>query len=185
MGSATDLLDAARSQLLLVDHQTRLMPHIADGGAVAANALRLARLARLFGVPVQGTEQTPDKLGPLPPELRALCDGVLAKTRFDGGAEGVLAEVRRQAGQGRDQVVVAGCEAHVCLLQTSLGLLGAGFDLWLVADACGSRAPANRELALARLRRAGARAVATEMVAFEWLRDARDARFRQALAIVK
>jgi nicotinamidase-related amidase len=148
---------------------------------VLANAMLLARLARLFGVPVTGTEQTPDKLGPLPHGLRALCDTVVVKTHFDACGDGL----REQLAAGRPQLVVAGCETHVCLLQTTLALLRAGHEVWLVTDACGSRSPTNRELALQRLAGAGARLVGTEMVAFEWTRDARDARLRDVLALVK
>lgn len=181
MASPTALLSAARSQLVLIDHQERLMPHIAGGDAVLANALRLAALATLFGVPAVGTEQTPAKLGRLPDALHAACSTVLAKTHFDACAEGLLDELAAD----RPQLVVAGCEAHVCLLQSTLGLLHEGHDVWLVADACGSRAASNRDLALQRLVAAGARLVSTEMVAFEWARDAQHPRFRELLALVK
>ena len=67
------LLDASESQLVLVDYQERLMPAIAEGAAVLANARRLAQIAQLLEVPVWGTEQNPSRLGPNDPALRALC----------------------------------------------------------------------------------------------------------------
>ncbi len=183
--AATAMLDAAQSQLLLIDHQQRLMPAIADGAAVLANALRLAKLARALDMPVLGTEQVPDKLGPMDPALRALCGAVIAKHHFDACAGGLAEAVQPNATQGRPQLVVAGCETHVCLLQTALGLLGAGHEVWIVADASGSRTRPNRDLALRRLARAGATIVSTEMVGFEWLRHAAHPQFRLLQQLVR
>lgn len=179
------LLDAARSQLILVDHQQRLMPAIADGARVLARAQRLALLAQALGVPCLATEQSPDKLGPVEDPLRGLCMQVLAKTHFDACAEGLLAPVRAACAAGRDQLVVAGCEAHVCLLQTVLGLRAAGFAAWVAADACGSRDPLDREFGLRRLETAGAVLVTSEMVGFEWVRKAGHPRFRTLQALVR
>lgn len=182
--SAT-LLDAAQSQLLLIDHQQRLMPAIHDGDTVLTRALRLATLAQALGIPCIGTEQSPDKLGPISLDLRARCGRVLAKTHFDACAEGLLGAVNEGTAAGRTQLVVAGCEAHVCLLQTVLGLRRAGHDVWVVTDACGSRSPANREAALARLAAAGAKLVTTEMVGFEWVRHAEHPAFRLLQSLVR
>jgi nicotinamidase-related amidase len=82
-------------------------------------------------------------------------------------------------------VVVAGCEAHVCVLQTVLGLRAAGRDVYVAGDAIGSRAPANREAALRRMERHGAETVTTEMVVFEWLQTALHPQFRSAVALIK
>lgn len=170
------LLSDTHGQLVLVDYQARLMPAIHDGEAVVANARRLARLARAIGLPCWGTEQSPDKLGPNLPELRGLCQRTVAKIAFDAtadtAADSLLAALAAGASAGRHQVVIAGCEAHVCLLQTALGLIGAGYAVAVVADACGARTAANHALAMERLRQAGASLVSTEMVGFEWLRRA-------------
>jgi nicotinamidase-related amidase len=182
---SAQLLDAARSQLVLVDHQQRLMPAIAGGERVLARALRLARLAQVLAVPCLATEQSPDKLGPVEAPLRALCSQVLAKSHFDACADGLLEPAQAAARAGRDQLVVAGCEAHVCLLQTVLGLHAAGLRTWVVADACGSRDPLDRELALRRLEGAGAVIVSSEMVGFEWVRHAGHPEFRALQALVR
>lgn len=81
--------------------------------------------------------------------------------------------------------MVAGCEAHVCLLQTALDLLEDEFDVWVVTDACSSRTERNRDAAYDRLASAGAELVTTEMVAFEWLRTCEHPAFRDMLALVK
>jgi nicotinamidase-related amidase len=179
------LLDAAKSLLLLVDHQQRLMPAIHEGEAVIANALRLAQLARALGIPIVGTEQSPRSLGPIVATLRELCDEVLEKTRFDGCADGLIARLQPHAAAGRTQLVVAGCEAHVCLMQTSLGLLDAAQTIWLVRDACGSRAASNQAAAMHRIERAGATLVTTEMVGFEWVRHAGHEQFRLLQKLVR
>lgn len=170
------------SVLLLVDLQARLMPAIADHEAVVGNALRLARAAQLLGIPVLGTEQNPEGLGPNVGAIRELCARTLSKQFFDATRE------RAWAGflpPGRPDIVVAGCEAHVCVLQTVMGLRRAGAPVRLVRDAIGSRTPANRDAAVHRAQLHGAEPVTTEMVIFEWLGTAEHARFREALRLVK
>jgi nicotinamidase-related amidase len=203
------LLELEDSQLVLVDYQSRLMPAIHEGVAVQANALKLARLANALAVPVWGTAQLPDKLGLLAPELQAACRQVLSKSAFSACAEGLVDVLRppapvQQAPRGgnarslpkhlqrapepvasRNTVVIAGCEAHVCLLQTALELLEEEFDVWVVTDACSSRTERNRDAAFDRLAGAGAELVTTEMVGFEWLRDAEHPAFKNWLAEIR
>lgn len=199
------LLDASESQLVLIDYQARLMPAMFEGEAVLANALRLGRIARLMRVPVWGTEQNPSRLGENAPELRALCQQTLAKLQFSAVEEGLGEWLRppAKAPQGnarslprhlqksapsapeRNSIVLAGCEAHVCLLQTALDLLEDEFEVWVVTDACASRSERNRDAAFDRLAGAGAELVTTEMVAFEWLRSAEHPEFKAVQALVK
>lgn len=179
-----DTLNAKASVLVLVDYQARLMPAIHDAAAVVAHGVLLAKAAHLLDIPVLGTEQNPAGLGPNVESIRAECQVTLAKTHFDACADGLvraLDEAKRDAGQ----VVVAGCEAHVCMLQTALGLLRDGRRVWVVANASGSRRPADHAAAMARLSRAGATIVTHEMVLFEWLADCRHPRFREVLNLVK
>jgi nicotinamidase-related amidase len=199
------LLDADDSQLVLVDYQARLMPAIHDAQAVLGNARRLAELARLFEVPAFGTEQNPTRLGENPAELKALCRRTLSKMHFSGCADGLVPLLRPpQQPQGgnarslpkhlqknaetlpqRNTVVIAGCEAHVCLLQTALELLEEEFEVWVVTDACSSRTERSRDAAFDRLAGAGCELLTTEMVAFEWLRTAEHPLFKDVLALVK
>lgn len=201
------LLEAEESQLVLVDYQHKLMPSIHEGERVLANAIRLARVAQLLQVPVWATEENPSGLGGTVEPLQAFVTGrVLSKMAFDG-SEVLLPRLRPAArsAQGgnarslpkhlqkaapppqaaRDTVVLAGCEAHVCLLQTALGLIEEELDVWVVTDACSSRTERNRDAAFDRLAAAGAELVSTEMVAFEWLKDAGHPRFKDVLSIVK
>ena len=199
------LLDATESQLVLVDYQSRLMSVMFEAPLVLANALRLGQLARLMEVPAWGTEQNPSKLGENPAELKALCEWTLSKMQFSGVEEGLGEWLRPpakaaagnarslpkhlQKPQGpaaeRNTIVLAGCEAHVCLLQTALGLLEDEFEVWVVTDACTSRTERNRDAAFDRLAGAGVELVTTEMVAFEWLRSAEHPAFKAAQALIK
>jgi nicotinamidase-related amidase len=176
-------LDRSRSVLCLVDLQERLMAAIAGGDDVVANTARLLAAAEQLDVAVLMTEQNPKGLGPTVPAL-ARPDGavpVVAKMEFDACRAGGVIE-QLPAGH---HVVLAGCEAHVCVLQTVLGLLDRSRRVYVVADAVGSRRPENKEVALRRLERAGAEIVTTEMVVFEWLGTADDPAFKSVIALVK
>lgn len=175
-------IDRAASLLLIIDFQSRLMPSIADGDAAIANTRRLLEAAQLLDVPALFTEENPRGLGATVSELAPFATGrTVAKMSFDACREpDFLAQAR-----GRGQIVVAGCETHVCVLQTVLGLIDAGKRVALVRDAVGSRSEANKTAALERAARHGADIVTSEMVVFEWLGTAADPRFREALALVK
>ena len=171
------IVDRERSLLLVVDLQTKMMPAIHDRDEVVANIVWLVRAAQKIGVPVAATEQYPKGLGPTVPEVRALlpAGAVGAKTRFSGVAAECLGAL---PGADRAQVVVAGVETHVCLLQTALELLEEGKEVYVVADAVGSRRAFDRDWALARMRKEGVRIVTREMVVFEWLGEADTPLFR-------
>jgi nicotinamidase-related amidase len=180
-----NLIDPTACVVVLVDYQQRLMPAIHRGAEALAHALRLADVARALGVRVVGTEENPAGLGPNEDAIRQRCDATLSKLHFDACSDGLLDMLRTTGGRPARAVVVAGCEAHVCLMQTALGLLQAGLRVWVVAQACGSRAAENHDLAMQRMRQGGAGIVSVEMVAFEWLRSCSHERFRQVLALLK
>jgi nicotinamidase-related amidase len=179
-----DAVKARDCALVLVDYQSRLMPAIHDAAAVVANGVLLARAARVLDIPVLGTEQNPTGLGPNVVKIRAECQATLAKTHFDACADGLI-EALHDAKPTGDQVVVAGCEAHVCMMQTALGLLRAGKRVWVVANASGSRRQADHAAAMTRLSQAGATVVTHEMVLFEWLGNCQHPKFREVLQLIK
>jgi nicotinamidase-related amidase len=199
------LIDIEETQLVLIDYQTKLMPHIFEADEVLANAVRLAKIAKLLQLPVFGTEHNPAGLGVTVDVLRGLYGRTLTKTFFsaveDGLVEGLRPAPKAQGGNARslpkhlqkavpqtserNAIVIAGCEAHVCLMQTSLDLLEQEFDVWVVTDACSSRTERNRDAAFDRLAGAGAELVTTEMVAFEWLRNSEHEVFRDVLELLK
>jgi nicotinamidase-related amidase len=177
---SADLISPTRSALVLVDYQQRLVPLIDRGEQVVAHALRLADAARALGVPVIGTEQNPAGLGPNLDAVRQRCASTILKMHFDACEDGLLGAM-----EGHDEVVIAGCEAHVCLMQTALGLLRNGRRVWVVAPACGSRSASDHTLAMQRLHSAGATLVSSEMVVFEWLRSCQHEHFKTVLPLVK
>ncbi len=198
------LLDLQDAQLVLVDYQSQLMPAMHDGEAVLRNGVRLAQMAQLLKVPTWCTEQNPERLGHNPTEMSEVCRRTLAKMSFSACEEGLVEWLRPEPGApsgnarslprhlqkavpapARNSVVIAGCEAHVCLLQTALGLLEEEFDVWVVTDACASRTERNRDAAFDRLAGAGAELLTTEMVAFEWLKTAEHPQFKAVQALIK
>ena len=174
-------IDRRNSALLVVDIQSRLMPAIAEGETVVANANRLMAAADLVGVPVVMTEQNAKGLGPTVPDLAPENRLVRHKMHFDACREAGFLDALRE----RAEIVVAGCEAHVCVAQTVLGLVEAGRRVYLVRDALGARRAESKETAIRRLESQGVEIVTTEMVVFEWLETAEHPRFRDALALVR
>ena len=198
------LLNADDSQLLLIDYQEKLMPAIHGADQVLKNALRLAQVSKMLGLPVWGTEQNPEKLGANHAPIKELCKKTLSKMSFGACDEGLIELLRAPAKpQGnarslpkhlqrkqdpqdeRNTIVIAGCEAHVCLLQTALGLIEEEFDVWVVTDACSSRTEVNRDAAFDRLASNGAELVTTEMVIFELLGSCEHPEFKNVLNLVK
>ncbi len=181
--------ERARSHLLVIDVQEKLAAHVADQEAVVANCTRLVRYARHLGVPVTMTEHYPKGLGPTVATLVEAAGNEtprLEKIAFSAWKDtAIRARIEGLARKGRDQVVVAGMEAHVCVGQTALDLLGPMGAVFLVADAVGSRQTLARDLAIARLRDAGAIIVSQEMIAFEWLERGDAAEAKDIIALVK
>lgn len=180
------LMRAERSLLLVVDVQDKLVPAIHEVGPVLAHTEVLLKAAAGLAVPVVVSEQYPRGLGATVPQVRALLpEGtpVLEKLHFSCLGESALGSA--VMGAGRDQIVVCGIEAHVCVLQTVLHLRERGRMVFVVADATSSRSPANHRLALDRMAAAGAQVVSTEMVVFEWLHQAGTPIFKTLSALVR
>ncbi|PPQ40293.1 Nicotinamidase-related amidase [Rhodoblastus acidophilus] len=173
-------IDPTRSLLLVIDFQARLMPAIAEGEAAIRSAAKLLAIAAMLDIPRLFTEQNPTRLGATVEALPVEGEPV-AKFAFDVCREaGFIKRIPADA-----QVVVTGCEAHVCVLQTVLGLLDAGRKVFVAQDAIGSRKPEDKSAAIRRMERHGAEIVTSEMAAFEWLQTAEHPRFRQAIALIK
>jgi nicotinamidase-related amidase len=179
------LIRRADSLLLVVDIQLKLAPAIHDSARVTANSVRLLEGARQLGVPAFVSEQYVKGLGPSLDAIRtaAVDARFFEKTHFSCAAEPGVIDLLRAA--KRPQVVLTGTETHVCVLQTAFGLLAAGFEVYLVADAASSRTPENHSAAVERMRAGGIQVVTTEMVLFEWLHQAGTDDFRQLLPLIK
>jgi nicotinamidase-related amidase len=175
-------LTTENAVLLLIDLQQKLVPVITDGDTMVARSVRLAEAAQLLGVPVRATEQYPAGLGPTVAALAAYPQETLAKTTFSAAGDPGFAKLLPA---GTREVVIAGCETHVCVLQTALDLADSGLRVAVAADAAGSRNPADADAGIARARQHGVEIVTSEMVLFEWLRDASHPRFREVQKLLK
>jgi nicotinamidase-related amidase len=168
--TAASRLEADRSALVVVDLQEKLLPVIQSREEVLRNALLLLRLAGTLGIPVILTTQYAKGLGPTVEEVRAAAPGVVPLDKVSFGCFGdEVFRSRLEDIGGRDQLVVAGIEAHICVAQTVLGALEAGRQVHVASDATGSRAESNRRIGLSRMERAGAILSSAEMVVYELL----------------
>ena len=168
------LLDASRSRLVVIDVQERFVPAMDAIDPVLANIEHLAASAADCDVPVVATEQVPSKLGATIPPLRNLLPEPFQKSAFSAAAA-----IESDDDGRRDQIVICGIEAHVCVLQTAFDALAAGLSPVVVSDAITSRTPASKTAAVARLLWAGIDVATTEMILFEWLAGADHPAFRE------
>jgi nicotinamidase-related amidase len=179
-----ELLSRGDSRLLIVDMQAKLLPFIPVSQTVIRNCRRLIQGAQILRLPFDATEQYPKGLGPTVPELAEFFDTVPDKQRFSC-AEALSWVANRSDADDRFKVVVAGIEAHVCVLQTVLDLIAHGFRVFVPADAVGSRAKLDWKIALDRMSSAGATITTAESVLFEWCETSAAPEFRQISDLIK
>lgn len=179
------LIRASDSVLLVIDMQERLVPAMQAPASTLRNAAVLLEAAHACQVPAILTEQYPKGLGPTVPEIRnaARSSPVIEKLHFSCMEEAQFNDAFRQL--GRRQAILAGMEAHICVMQTAASLIEAGIDVFVVSDATASRTTASESACITRLNASGAGIVTTEMVIFEWLGKAGTPAFKQLLPIIK
>ena len=179
------MLNVVEAVLVLVDFQGRLAEIVDRSELVVPNALRMVKGCQSLDVPVLPTVQVPEKLGPIPPKLSEALDGtvVIPKAIFSALREPkFLLELHKTA---RKQVILGGIEAHVCVLQTGLDLLDAGYEVHILSDGVFSRTKENHDLALQRLHDRGATVTSVEMALFELIRTSNHPSFRTISKLVK
>ena len=169
--------------VLVVDVQVKLLATIPNRDALVRTAGFLLDVAGVLDVPTIGTEQYPKGLGPTHPDLaRRLAGPLPAKTCFSScGSREITAAI---LDTGRRTIVVCGMETHVCIAQTVFDLIDQGFRVFVPIDAVGSRAALDHDTAIRRMERAGAVPTTAEAIAFEWVRDATDPRFKAISRLV-
>ena len=170
--------------LVVVDLQERLLKALPSAASLVERATFLVETARLLNVPILATEQYPKGLGPTVPALRSrLPSTPHEKTAFSVlGCDELKLEWQRLR---KTTVVLAGAEAHVCVLQSAFDFLAFGVRVVVAADAVGSRFRHDHDTALERLRHAGAVVTTVEMIAFEWLVDSKHPAFKAASGLVR
>ena len=180
---SNQLLSKSASRLVVVDVQQKLLNHIPVAATLVENCRRLIRGAQLLGVPVAATEQYPAGLGATTEVLSELLEDIPEKLRFSC-AECLDWDLPGEGDDQRDQVVLCGIEAHVCVVQTALDLAARGFRVFVAADAVASRHKLDWKVALRRLADSGIVVLTTESVLFEWCEVAGTDEFRQISRLV-
>ena len=180
------MLNLNNTTLLIIDVQERLVPVMLNKEKLLDNLQLLIKGANVLELPIVYTEQVPEKLGPTLPEIAdLLADDTTPISKSSFSCYGCTPFVQQLKKLGRKQVLVAGIETHVCVYQTAIDLLEQGYEVQLVTDAVSSRTAENRQLAIDRIKEAGAKLTSTEMALFELLRVAEGDKFRQVSRIVK
>ena len=178
------LIRAADSVLVVIDMQEKLVPAMQAPARTIRNTRNLLRGAEELSVPILLTEQYPKGLGPTVPEIRSASNAqIIPKMHFSCMEEPAFAEALKKL--DRRQVVLAGMEAHICVVQIAASLLEAGYEVFVVSDATASRSLESEQACLARLSAVNAGIVTTEMVLFEWLGQAGTPAFKAILPLIK
>ncbi len=182
-----DQLVPARACVVVIDVQEKLLPLIRHHERVIEACLKLLRGTRVFSLPVVATEQYPQGLGGTVTPVREALDAaqarVLEKPTFSAWADPGFREA--MIALDRPQVIVVGIEAHVCVQQTTLDLLSRDYDVFVCADAIGSRGRRDYKRALERLRQAGALVTTVESVLFELCHRCDTPAFKGLLEVIK
>lgn len=180
---SSERLDVSRSALFVIDVQEKLIPAIRSADNVVRQIHRLVKAADVLDVPYAATVQYPQGLGPLDPSLQARFPEPEEKLDFSAAVcRGALDEWSKA---GRDQIIITGIETHVCVLQTVLDLIAEGQRPFVVAEAVAARHGRDHEVAMERMRDAGATVTTTESVLFEWLSTADHPHFKAISKIIK
>lgn len=179
-----ELHDRGRSQLILIDLQERLLAALHDAPDVVKASESLGDVARRLHIPIAITEQYPQGLGTTVASIARLSQRRCEKQRFSATETLEVPAVSDELGI-REQIVLAGVETHVCVLQTAFDYLALGYRVTVVADAVTSRRSRDTEMALARMRDVGVTITTAEAVIFEWCESAADPEFKSISGVVK
>ena len=183
------LLEADRSILVIIDVQKKLMPVVHLNNELIEQILILQKSANQLDIPIIITEQYPKGLGGTVDLIISTANSsniILSKLTFSAmGEESFKKTLHELHATGRDQVIVCGAEAHVCVMQTAVDCLQENYNVFPVMDAVGSRSPNNKQAGLSRMESCGAQCVTSEMVIFEWLKIAGTSDFKVLSMLIK
>lgn len=182
-----DQLDPDRACALLIDLQESLLPLIPGSKAIVAATIKLLDGLRIFRVPVLATEQYPKGLGGTEASVRSRLGTsdarIVEKSTFSACGEGLVRDALQAI--DRPQIILSGIETHVCVQQTALDLLSMDYDVFICADAVGSRAQLDHQCALNRLASRGAHVITVEAALFELCNRCDTPQFKEMLTIIK
>lgn len=179
------LIRASDSALIVIDMQERLVPAMMAPARTIHNARLLLQAAAKTDVPTLLTEQYPKGLGSTIPDIKNVAGDseIIPKMHFSCMEDTGFAVSFKAL--GRKQAILAGMEAHICVVQTAASLVEAGYEVFDVSDATASRTLDSEAACLTRLNAGGVSIVTTEMVIFEWLGMAGTAAFKEMLPLIK
>jgi len=180
-----DMLSIDHTILAVVDIQGKLAQAMYKKDDLIENLQKLIRGIRVLEIPVIWLEQNPEGLGPTVPEVVDLLTDLEPIRKFCFSccdSEHFVQEIKLSK---RDQILLAGIEAHVCIYQTARDLVGLGYEVQVVMDAVSSRTHENKLVGVQKIREAGASITSTETALFELLRVADGPKFKEILRIVK
>ncbi len=184
LSRSPELMSAVDTALLLIDVQQKLIPVINHRDVIVWNIRRLLDAARILDVKILSTEQNPLRLGQTIDALAERIDQpAIEKMNFSSAASELLIE--QLQGKHLSKVLICGIETHVCVQQTALDLITAGFQVFVAVDAVGSRNDSDHEHAISRLRASSVTITTTEAVIFEWCERADRPEFKAVSSLVK
>lgn len=173
------LLNREQSLLLLIDVQEKLTPHVLDCDSLITRCEWILQLAQKMGVPILASEQYPKGLGGTLPSLNSYYSSqdCVEKVAFSCMQEPNC--VKKLKEYKKNQLILIGIEAHVCVLQTALELKSSGYEVYVVVDAVSSRKALDLKFGLKRMKQDGVHLITSEMIFFEWLRHADTPEFKK------
>lgn len=182
-----DQLDSVRAMLLVIDMQEKLMPAILDQHRITATACKMIRGAAVLDLPMVATEQYPKGIGATVAPVRDLLAsrGVAAMEKPTFSAWATPATCKAIHGFDRPQVIIVGVETHVCIQQTALDLASRDYNVFVCADAVGSRGRMDYEMSLQRMRQNGIVVTTVESALFELCQSSAAPKFKALLEIIK
>jgi isochorismate hydrolase len=180
-------LDVDRAFVLVIDLQEKLLPLVRRHDRVIAAGRKLLDGARAFALPVLATEQYPKGIGPTDETIKRCLKAsracTIEKTAFSAWAEDAVREAILAI--DRPQAILIGIEAHVCVQQTALDLQSRDYDVFVCADAVGSRGRLDCDCSLERMRQEGAYVTTVEAVLFELCNRRDTPQFAAMLEVIK
>jgi nicotinamidase-related amidase len=179
------MLSRESAVLIVIDIQGNLFEAMQNKEELLANAMKVIKGAKIFNLPIIVTEQIPEKLGQTLPLLAQELTGsaTISKESFSCWGNSQFKE--KIESFGRREVIIIGIECHVCVYQTANDLIHNGYDVHVVADAVSSRTKENSAIGIGAMNNSGAHITSTEMILFELLRSADDAKFKEIYKLVK
>jgi nicotinamidase-related amidase len=179
------MLNIEKTALVIIDVQEKLSRVMHEKEKLFENLQKLIKGAQILGIPIIVTEQNPNGLGATVPEIAPLLTDIKPVTKFSFSCCGEEPFLRQLEILNRKQVLLTGIETHVCVYQTAVDLIEAGYEVHTVVDCVSARTPENKNLALDKMHSEGARLTSVEIALFELLRTAASPKFKELSKIVK